>query len=134
MTTPPEISNPKQLRQFGLIMAGMITLFFALLIPWIWGIALPLWPWVVAGVFAAVALIAPGLLKPVYQVWMKIGHVLGWINTRLILGIVFFLIFVPVGLVMRLMKDPMRRKLHEPVESYRVESKQPVTENLERPF
>ena len=134
MNTPPEISNPKQLRQFGLIMAGMITLFFGLLIPWIWGIALPLWPWIVAGVFVAFALTAPGLLKSVYQVWMKIGHVLGWINTRLILSMVFFLIFVPVGLVMRLARDPMRRKLHEPTETYRIESKQPVAENLERPL
>ena len=134
MNAASEISDPKQLRQFGLIMAGMIVLFFALLIPWIWDLAIPLWPWIVGGLFAAVAFVAPKLLQPVYGVWMKIGHVLGWINTRLILGIVFFLIFVPVGLMMRLVKDPMRRKLHEPVESYRVESKQPVAENLEKPF
>ena len=126
--------EPKQLRQFGLIMAGMIVLFFALLIPWIWGFEIPLWPWVLAGAFAVVAAAAPSLLRPVYTGWMKVGAVLGWINTRLILGIVFFLIFVPAGLVMRAVRDPMRRRLNEPVSSYRIPSKQPVVDNLEKPF
>ena len=43
---------------------------------------------------------------------MKIGHVLGWINTRIILGMVSFIMFAPVALVLRLLgKDPMQRRL-----------------------
>lgn len=126
--------DDKALRQFGLIMAGMIAVFFGLLIPWIWDFSSPLWAWVVAAVFLLLALAWPRGLAPIYKVWMKIGAVLGWINTRLILGLVFFVIFVPFGLVMRLFKDPMRRSLHQPVDSYRVPSNQPQTKNLTRPF
>ena len=134
MSPSSETNDPKQLRQFGLIMAGMVISFFALLIPLIWEFALPLWPWVVAALFAALALSAPRLLQPVYVVWMKVGAILGWINTRLILGVVFFLIFVPIGIVIRTVKDPLRRKLHEPIDTYRIKSKQPSVGNLERPF
>ncbi len=134
MTAPAQNLDNKALRQFGLIMAGMIVLFFGLLIPWIWDFASPLWAWLVAAGFALVALLYPAILGPVYRGWMKVGAVLGWINTRLILGIVFFLIFVPFGLLMRLFNDPMRRRLHEPVDSYRVKSQQPKVGNLEKPF
>ena len=134
MTATLQTPDKKALRQFGLIMAGMIVLFFGLLIPWIWDFASPLWVWLVAAAFVLLALVLPVALGPVYRGWMKVGAVLGWINTRLILGIVFFLIFVPFGLMMRLFNDPMRRKLHEPVDSYRVKSQQPKVGNLEKPF
>jgi hypothetical protein len=52
---------------------------------------------------------------------MRLGEVLGWINTRVILGAIFFLLFTPLGLYMRLRgKDPMRRTLAPEAESYRV--------------
>ena len=83
--------NPdkKELRKFGLIFAVFFLLFFGLLIPWIWDKSTPNWVWYVSGTFAAVALVLPVALGPVYRIWMKIGHVLGWINTRIILGLVF---------------------------------------------
>jgi len=42
------------------------------------------------------------LLKPVYITWMRFAAVLGWINTRVILLILFYLIFTPLGFLMRL--------------------------------
>ena len=50
-----------------------------------------------------------------------VGEVLGWINTRIILGALFYLLFTPLGVGMRLRgKDPMRRTLAPEAESYRV--------------
>jgi hypothetical protein len=52
---------------------------------------------------------------------MWIGHVLGWINTRIILGFVFYLIVTPTGAIRRwLGKDPMGQKLRPDLDSYRV--------------
>jgi hypothetical protein len=66
---------------------------------------------------------------------MKIGHVLGWINTRIILGVVFFIIFAPVALFMRLFgKDPMHRRLDATAETYRINSEKLPRERMERPF
>ncbi len=50
------------------------------------------------------AAVAPSLLHPVYRGWMRVGEVLGWINTRIILTLVFFLVVTPIGLLMRLFR------------------------------
>lgn len=124
----------KDLRNFGLIMGGMISLFFGLLIPWIWGLKW-LWPFIVGAVFVLVAFTVPKLLTPVYHVWMKIGLVLGFINTRIILGVVFYTIFFPFALALKLLgKDPMARKLDAKMKSYRVKSKLPDVDHLRRPY
>lgn len=71
-------------------------------------------PWVVvtlisiAAVLSVLSVVAPSLLRPVYRGWMRFGEVLGWINTRIILTLVFFLVVTPIGLLMRLFgRSPM---------------------------
>lgn len=97
----------RQERQFGFLFAAV----FAIVAFW------PLWPlrtpnlyWLVgAGAWLAAALIYPKMLAPLYKAWMAFGHALGWLNTRVILGIVFFLLVTPIGLIMRLLgKDSLR--------------------------
>jgi len=67
------------------------------------------------------ALAWPRSLTQVYRLWMTVGEVLGWINTRIILGVIFYLLFTPLGLLMRLRgRNPMRRTLTPEAESYRV--------------
>ena len=56
--------------------------------------------------------------------WIRIGHVLGWINTRIILGVVFRLFG----------HDPMRRKLERAATTYRQPSHHLPRERMERPF
>ena len=81
------------------------------------------------------ALLAPTTLKPVYIGWMKFGNVMNWINTRIILGILFYGIFLPIGIVMRVFgKDPMQRKLDRELSSYRVQSQNNEKSNVERPY
>ena len=129
--------NPdkQELRKFGLIFAGMFILIFVLLLPWIWDKPRPTWAWIVAAVFIAFALLAPAALGPVYRLWMKIGLVLGWINTRIILGLVFFVIFTPVALFFKLLgKDPLKRRLDASATSYRIASEQPPRDRMEKPY
>jgi hypothetical protein len=54
-----------------------------------------------------VALIAAGLFIPVaarafHVVWMRLAHALGWVNSRILLALIFYLVMTPVGLVQRL--------------------------------
>jgi hypothetical protein len=131
-TTAPD---RQELRKFGLIFATGMVLIFGLFFPWILEKPSPSWPWIVAAVSAGSALLLPQVLKPVFLLWMKIGHVLGWINTRIILGVVFFIIFAPVALLIRLFgKDPMHRQLDATASTYRVKSEKPPRERMERPF
>ena len=126
--------TPAELRKFGLVTAAMLVLFFDVLIPWIWDFAPPVWPLVVASILILMALAYPKSLGPVYTVWMKFANVLGWINTRIILGLIFYTLFMPVGIVVRAVSDPMRRKQDNESDSYREESRQPKIENMERPY
>ena len=71
----------------------------------------------------------------VYRVWMKFGHFAGWINTRIILGIMFYAIFFPAGMLMRLVaKDPMARKLDNGAKTYRIPSQTLEKNHIERPY
>ena len=124
------------LRSFGLVMAGAVTLLFGLGFPWLGGRPYPVWPWAVAAVLVAWALVWPAGLAPAHRAWMAAAHVLGWLNTRLILGLVFFVVLTPIGLVMRLAgRDPMHRRFEPGLATYRVpRARPPEPSDLERPF
>lgn len=125
----------KELREFGLVTGAIVVALFGLLLPWLFDHAWPRWPWIIAGVLWAWALLLPASLLPVYKGWMAIGHALGWINTRIILGIMFYLMFLPVGLILRLLgKDPMARRVDKSQASYRVSHAPRKKDHVERPY
>jgi hypothetical protein len=137
------VLDAKGYREFALVTGGILVGLFGILIPvliWYFGerpqISWPLWPWIISAVLVVWGLAAPATLGPVYKGWMKFGLFMGtYIMTPLIMFMVFFGMFMPMGLVMRLFgKDAMHRKLDPTVDSYRVESDQPPTKNLEKPF
>lgn len=123
------------LRKFGFIMGGMFALMFGLLLPWLFDTSIKAWPFIVLAVFWALALFVPQILRPVNAIWLKIGNVLGWVNSRIILGIMFFLLIFPIGILLKLFgKDSMNRKLSDQDESYRIVIKPRKKEHLEKPF
>jgi len=70
-------------------------------------------------VFFVSALLIPGYLKPLYSLWMKFAFILAWVNTRLILFVLFYLVFTPLGLVMRILGvDALDRKIDRNKDSY----------------
>lgn len=126
------------LRKFGLIMGGMFVLIFGGIFPWItdkttetW----PIWPFIVMAIFWNLAIILPESLRKVNEIWIKVGNVLGWINTRIILGIMFYILIFPIGLILKIFgKDAMNRKLEADTDTYRRISKQRDPKHLEKPF
>ena len=131
----PELDG-KGLRDFGLTIGGIVAGLLGGLLPWLFGLPFPVWPWFVGGGLVLWALLAPTTLRPAYRLWMQLGLLLNRITTPLIMGIVFFLLFVPIGLLMRLMKrDPMARQLDaEKITTFRVISRKAPKENMEKPF
>lgn len=124
-----------ELRSFGFIFAGLVALLFGLLLPWIFDRNWPGWPWYVGGVVGSLALVAPVILYPLYRVWMAFGLVMGWINTRLILGLLFFVVMLPIGLIMKVLaKDPMRRRIDPEATSYRIIRTAPERDHMEKPY
>jgi hypothetical protein len=114
------MSDTKHLRLFGPIVGTIFA--FIRVWPAVWrGQPLRLWSLMLGGMCIVLALAWPGSLTHVYRLWMTVGAFLGWLNTRLILGVLCSLLFTPIGLCLRLRgKDSMRRTLSPEAESYRV--------------
>jgi protein-S-isoprenylcysteine O-methyltransferase Ste14 len=75
--------------------------------------------WVVAGVSAVLALIAPGTLRPLYVALMLIALPIGFVLSHVIMAILYYAIFTPVGLFMRLIgRDALERRFDRQARSY----------------
>ena len=130
----PELDR-KGLRSFGLVTGGIVAVLFGLIFPWLLDRSIPLWPFIVFAVLGFWGLIAPLSLRPVYRIWMHFGLFMSRFMTPLILGITFFLVITPGALLKRIFgEDSMKRELTEDKETYRVVSKKPSVENLERMY
>src|SRR5215467_10310536 len=127
-------TTSKQLRSFGLtvgIIFGIIGIW-----PMIFRGADARW-WLIAlaGCLVLPALVFPRILFWPHKAWMAVGHVMGWINTRIILGIVFYLIITPIGIIRSwLGNDPMGRKLRPDLDTYRIARRQRPASHLTRQY
>lgn len=73
----------------------------------------------VGGFLLAAGLIAPGVLRWPFRLWMKLASGLGWFNTRLILSLMFYLVITPMGLLLLLLgKRPLALKFDRQAKSY----------------
>ncbi|MBM3622057.1 MAG: hypothetical protein FJX20_15355 [Alphaproteobacteria bacterium] len=111
-------------RSFGLVFVG----FFAIVAgisAWRDGW---MWPWSagIAGALLVVSLAIPGILAPLNRGWTKFGLLLGRIVAPIVLGLLFFLSVVPIGLIMRARgKDLLRLKFDRAARSYWIERDPP---------
>jgi predicted membrane metal-binding protein len=121
-------------RQFGLVFFGV----FALVGLWsVWKLASPFWwAFAVATAFLVTAFVAPSLLSPLNRAWTAFGGLLHRVISPLILGLLYFGMFTPMGLVMRLMgKRPLQSQRGK-TDSYWVHRLPPgpEPESLRNPF
>lgn len=62
------------------------------------------------GVLVLVGLFVAPAARVFHVGWMKVAAVLGWVNSRILLGIMFYGIMTPMGIVMRFFRNPMDRR------------------------
>lgn len=123
------------LRKFGLTTGGIFAVLFGIFFPWLLEAGFVLWPWIIFAVLAAMGLVAPMALRPVYQGWMRFGLFMSFFTTPLIMGLVFFLAITPTALFMKILrKDPMKRALVKDQATYRIASSKPARKSIERPY
>ena len=106
----PKLSK-KELREFGIIIGFGFPFFIGFLIPFFSGHTVRYWTlWVgTFGIF--LGLFLPNSLYLPYKIWMKLGYLLGWVNSRIILGIVFVFVLQPISIFMKIIGyDPLRKK------------------------
>ena len=117
--------SERQLRKFGFLMGIVFPIIIGFLIPSIWGHMFKVWTLWIGIPSLTLGIFRPRLLLYPYKFWMGIGHILGWVNSRLILGLVFILVLQPIAIVMKVFGyDPLkiRKEIHKT--SYREDRKQ----------
>ena len=109
-----EIISNKRLREFGLLIGFGFPLLIGWLIPVLTGHGFRVWTLWVGFIGLLFGMTSPRLLYYPYKFWMKLGLTLGWFNSRIILGLVFIIVLLPISFVMRLIGyDPLRTQLKE---------------------
>jgi protein-S-isoprenylcysteine O-methyltransferase Ste14 len=109
--------TPSELRKFGLLVGAV----FAVIGLWLWWRHRAAFPWFLGGgsLLLLLGAFLPRVLHPIYLVWMSVAIVLGFIVSHVLLGLLFFFVITPVGLLARMAgKDFLSRKLDPKSSSY----------------
>jgi hypothetical protein len=130
----PEL-DAKGLRQFSLIFALIVIGGFGVILPLASERGFFFLPWLIGGVFIAWGVLAPTSVRPFYRLWMRFGLLMNAIISRVVLGIVFYLMVLPFGIILRIRgRDPLKRQWDPAAVSYRVISDVQDPSQMERPF
>ncbi len=110
-------ASRRNVRKFGILFGILGALLAAYMIyrgsgHWYWPAGASLF-------FFLSGVAAYPVLKPLYIGWMTFAFALGWVNTRLLLGIFFYIILTPIGLILRLTgKDLLDKRIDRKAPSY----------------
>ena len=110
-------------RSFGIVF--FVVFLLIALYPLISNEEIRLWSLVVSIIFLVLGLINSKILSPLNRLWFKFGIILGKIVSPVIMGIIFFFVVTPTGLIMKLLgKDVLNLKYNKN-KSYWIEKKGP---------
>jgi Saxitoxin biosynthesis operon protein SxtJ len=128
-------TGPRDLRKFGLMVGGVfVALGIVFLLRHKPSYPFLVWPGVALILFGA---LVPRALKYIYIAWMSVAFTLGFVMSRVLLAICFFLLVTPIALIGRLFgKDFLNRKLEREATSYwiRCETTAKRPESYEQQF
>ena len=125
--------DKRQLREFGLLIGFGFPIIIGWIIPALVGHTFRIWTLWIASPALIIGLLKPGLLFYPYKGWMALGLALGWINSRMILGLVYLIVLQPIALIMKIFGyDPLRKRKRNEI-SYR-ENKEDNVIDLKRIF
>lgn len=118
-------------RRFGLTL-GLAFLALGGLLLWRGRESLAIVAGVLGVLLVAAGSVAPGSLGPVYHGWMRFALLLSKVTTPVFLGIIYFLVLTPLGVLRRLLgRDPVARA---PSDSLWVALPEDRHSDLERQF
>lgn len=122
------------LRKFGLVVS-VYFVFFTLLFSKIHHhLIVSHWGWYFFGAWLIVTIACPRYLLPFDVVWSLLLNILRWVNTRILMGVIFFLIFSPIALYRRLVGKDVLNLSHRSQATYRTCISNHEKNDLRRPF
>ncbi|WP_042850129.1 SxtJ family membrane protein [Prochlorococcus sp. MIT 0604] len=108
------ISSVKKFRDFGLLVGITFPLLFGFIFPFLTKHEFRYWTLAIGIILCTLSFISPKTLRYPYHLWIKFGNLLGSINSRIILSIIFIFIMQPIAAIMKLLRyDPLKRRLNK---------------------
>ena len=112
--------NSKKLREFGIVVGFCFPLIIGFLIPLLFGHDFRIWTIFIGTPLIILGIIYPKSLNKLYEMWFSLGFILGWINSRIILTLVYLSVLIPISMLMRILGyDPLRINFKPNKNSYR---------------
>ena len=103
-------------RSFGVVF--FIVFLLIGLYPLLKGNDLRIWSLLISFIFLALGLINSKILTPLNRLWFKFGLLLGRFISPIIMGIIFFVVVTPIGIIMRLLKKDLLNLKYNKKETY----------------
>ena len=121
----PNLENHKipSNKNFGIVF--FLVFFFIALYPLFFEEGIRIWSLLISLIFLVLGLINSKILTPLNRIWFKFGIILGKIISPIIMGIIFFLVVTPTGLIMRLLGKDLLNLKYNKNQSYWIEKKGP---------
>lgn len=111
--------SKKELRDFGILIGFGLPFFIGFIIPHLLGHSFKSWTFFIGVPILTLGIIKPSLLFYPFKFWMILGEILGWINSRIILGCIFFLVLIPISFFMKIFGYDPLKKINKDISSYR---------------
>ena len=110
-------------RSFGIVF--FIVFLLIALYPLLKDNDLRIWSLVISFIFLILGLINSKILTPLNRLWFKFGLLLGKFISPLIMGIIFFIVVTPIGIIMRLLKKDLFNLKYNKKETYWIDKSGP---------
>ena len=110
-------------RSFGIVF--FIVFLLIALYPLLKDNDLRIWSLVISFIFLILGLINSKILTPLNRLWFKFGLLLGKFISPLIMGIIFFVVVTPIGIIMRLLKKDLLNLKYNKKKTYWIEKNGP---------
>jgi len=110
-------------RSFGIVF--FIVFLLIALYPLLKDNDLRIWSLVISFIFLILGLIDSKILTPLNRLWFKFGLLLGKFISPLIMGIIFFIVVTPIGIIMRLLKKDLLNLKYNKKETYWIDKSGP---------
>ena len=110
-------------RSFGIVF--FIVFLLIALYPLLKDNDLRIWSLIISFIFLILGLINSKILTPLNRLWFKFGLLLGKFISPLVMGIIFFVVVTPIGIIMRLFKKDLLNLKFNEKETYWIEKKGP---------
>jgi len=109
--------NKNTNRSFGILF--FVVFFIIGIWPILSGNELRLWSFIIAIIFLIMGIMRSRFLTPLNFAWIKFGEFLGVIIAPIIMGLVYFLVVLPIGIFMRILgKDLLHLKFKKSLDTY----------------